>query len=36
MEGLKIEECIKMAYAVIVDRKGVMVNGTFVKDGNKL
>jgi len=36
MEGLKIEECIKMAYAVIVDRKGVMVNGTFVKDGSKL
>jgi NTP pyrophosphatase (non-canonical NTP hydrolase) len=36
LEGLKVEECIKMAYAVIVDRKGVMVNGTFVKDGSKL
>lgn len=34
MEGLKLEECIKMAYAVIVDRKGIMTNGTFVKDGS--
>jgi NTP pyrophosphatase (non-canonical NTP hydrolase) len=27
-----IEECINSAYNVIKDRKGSMINGTFVKD----
>ena len=32
MEFLTIEECITHAYTQIVDRKGKMINGTFVKD----
>lgn len=31
-EGLFIEDCISMAYEVIKDRKGRMVNGIFVKE----
>lgn len=30
--GLKIEDCINSAYSVILNRKGKMINGTFVKD----
>jgi NTP pyrophosphatase (non-canonical NTP hydrolase) len=29
---LTIEDCINSAYNVIAKRKGVMINGTFVKD----
>jgi len=32
LEGFTIEECIKSAYAEISNRKGKMINGTFVKD----
>ena len=32
MEGLKIENCIDSAYNEIKNRKGEMINGTFVKD----
>ena len=32
LEGITIEECIKSAYAEISDRKGKMINGTFVKE----
>jgi NTP pyrophosphatase (non-canonical NTP hydrolase) len=32
LEGYNIEECINSAYKVISDRKGKMVNGTFVKE----
>ena len=32
MEGLKIENCIDSAYNEIKNRKGSMINGTFVKD----
>jgi len=32
IENLKIEDCIKSAYNVIINRTGKMVNGTFVKD----
>jgi NTP pyrophosphatase (non-canonical NTP hydrolase) len=32
MNGLKIEDCIKSAYAEIKNRKGSMQNGTFVKE----
>jgi NTP pyrophosphatase (non-canonical NTP hydrolase) len=32
MMGLKVEECIDFAYEQIKDRKGQMVNGTFVKN----
>jgi NTP pyrophosphatase (non-canonical NTP hydrolase) len=31
LEGLAIEDCIQSAYDVIKNRKGKMVNGTFVK-----
>ncbi len=31
---LKLEDCIKLAYSVIKNRKGTMINGTFVKDGS--
>ncbi|NND24157.1 MAG: hypothetical protein HKN86_05620 [Acidimicrobiia bacterium] len=34
LEGVKIEDCIDDAYEEISNRKGKMVNGTFVKDGN--
>ncbi len=32
MEGVKIEDCIQDAYDEIADRKGKMINGTFVKE----
>lgn len=32
LENLKIEDCIKSAYEVIMNRTGKMVNGTFVKN----
>tara|TARA_B100001175_G_scaffold317393_1_gene334126 strand:- start:8510 stop:8839 length:330 start_codon:yes stop_codon:yes gene_type:complete len=31
MKGLSIEDCILTAYLEIRNRKGVMINGTFVK-----
>ena len=33
LEGFTIEECIKSAYSEISNRKGKMINGTFVKEG---
>ena len=35
LEGFTIEDCIDAAYDEIVDRVGVMHNGTFVKTGTK-
>jgi len=35
MHGLRIEDCINSAFAEIVNRKGKMVGGTFVKDKNQ-
>lgn len=32
MRGLNIEDCIASAYDVIKDRKGKMIDGTFVKE----
>ena len=32
--GVNIEDCIEHAYEQIKDRKGKMINGTFVKNGN--
>ena len=32
LNNLKVEECINTAYKEIKDRKGKMVNGTFVKN----
>ena len=32
LEGFTIEECIESAYAEIANRKGKMINGTFVKE----
>ena len=32
LEGVTIEECIESAYAEIANRKGKMINGTFVKE----
>ena len=32
LEGVTIEECIKSAYSEISNRKGKMINGTFVKE----
>ena len=32
LEGFTIEECIDSAYIEIINRKGKMVNGTFVKN----
>ena len=32
LEGLHIEDCIESAYDVIINRKGKMINGTFVKN----
>ncbi len=32
LEGLAIEECIEHAYNEIRDRKGKMINGTFIKN----
>jgi len=34
LEGLFIEDCIESAYMEICQRKGKMINGTFVKDEN--
>ena len=31
-KGFNIEECINGAYSVIANRKGKMINGTFVKE----
>ena len=31
LENMSIEDCIRSAYSVISQRKGKMVNGTFVK-----
>lgn len=32
MQGLKLEDCLQSAYDVISKRKGVMNNGTFIKN----
>ena len=32
MQGLKLEDCLQSAYDVISKRKGVMTNGTFIKN----
>lgn len=32
LKGYKIEDCVDKAYEVISDRKGEMINGTFVKE----
>jgi len=32
MQGLKLEDCLESAYNVISKRKGVMIDGQFVKD----
>ena len=32
LEGMQIENCIELAYNEIANRKGEMINGTFVKD----
>ncbi|MBU5594895.1 MazG-like family protein [Amphibacillus sp. MSJ-3] len=32
--GLEIEDCVRLAYEEIADRKGRMVNGVFVKEGD--
>ena len=32
LEGVKVEDCIDVAYNVIAKRKGKMINGTFVKE----
>ena len=32
LEGFTIEECIETAYSEISNRKGKMINGTFVKE----
>lgn len=32
--GLRIENCIKLAYLEIKDRKGRMIDGVFVKDAD--
>lgn len=34
MHGFKIEDCVNHAYIEIKDRKGRMVNGTFVKESD--
>ena len=34
LHGIEIEDCIKLAYDEIKNRKGKMINGTFVKDAN--
>ena len=34
LAGYKLEDCLASAYEVISKRKGKMINGTFVKDGN--
>jgi len=32
MQNLTLQECLESAYNVIKERKGKMINGTFVKD----
>lgn len=32
MHGIKLDECVLSAYNQIKDRKGKMINGTFVKE----
>ena len=32
MQGLKIEECLEIAYNIINKRTGKMINGQFIKD----
>lgn len=32
--GLRIENCIKLAYLEIKDRKGRMIDGVFVKESD--
>jgi hypothetical protein len=34
LQQTTIESCIAQAYNEIKNRKGSMINGTFVKDGN--
>ena len=34
--GVDFNECLKMAYNEIKDRKGKMIDGVFVKDGEDL
>ena len=34
MYGFKIEDCVNHAYIEIKDRKGRMINGTFVKESD--
>ena len=36
LKGYKIEDCIESAYNEIKNRKGNMVNGTFVKQGREI
>ena len=36
LEGLKVEDCVVSAYDVIKSRHGKMINGTFVKEDNRL
>lgn len=33
-EGLRFEDCVQHAYDQIKDRKGKMIDGVFVKEGN--
>ena len=35
MYGVSIKECLGVAYAEIAGRKGLMVNGVFVKEGDQ-
>lgn len=34
-QGYSIDECLAVAYKEIKDRKGIMINGVFVKEGEK-
>lgn len=34
--NITIEECINEAYGIVSKRKGQMLNGSFVKDGNNI
>lgn len=33
--GLRIENCVEDAYKTIADRRGKLVNGVFIKDGDQ-
>jgi NTP pyrophosphatase (non-canonical NTP hydrolase) len=35
MQGLDLQYCLQSAYNEIADRKGEMINGVFVKEGEK-